>query len=125
LPKSGIMKRTQLMTGYNRGDVVLVSFVFSDETGERRRPAVIVSSRAYQKSRQEAIIAAITSRTDRILAGDHLIAGWQDAGLLFPSVATGVIRTMKQSMIARRLGAMPEADMEAIDGNLRAALSLT
>jgi mRNA interferase MazF len=113
------------MTEYDRGDVVLVSFVFSDETGERRRPAVIVSSQAYHKSRQEAIIAAITSRTDRILAGDHLIAGWQDAGLLFPSAATGIIRTIKQSMIARRLGAMPEADMEAIDGNLRAALSLT
>jgi mRNA interferase MazF len=113
------------MTGYNRGDVVLVSFVFSDETGERRRPAVIVSSKAYHKSRQEAIIAAITSRTDRLLAGDHLIKNWEEAGLLFPSVATGIIRTIKQSMISRRLGIMSQADMEAIDDNLRAALSLT
>jgi mRNA interferase MazF len=112
------------MTGYSRGDVVLVSFVFSDETGERRRPAVIVSSEAYHKSRQEAIIAAITSRTDRILAGDHLISDWQGAGLLFPSVVTGIIRTIKQGMIARKLGVMPGADMEAIDDNLRAALSL-
>jgi len=40
------------MTEYNRGDVVLVSFIFSDETGERRRPAVIVSSDAYHQSRQ-------------------------------------------------------------------------
>jgi len=113
------------MTGYNRGDVVLVSFVFSDETGERRRPAVIVSSEAYHKSRQEAIIAAITSRTDRILAGDHLIKDWAEAGLLFPSVATGVIRIIKQGMLSRRLGIMSRADMEAIDDNLRAALSLT
>jgi len=113
------------MTDYSRGDVVLVGFVFSDETGERRRPAVIVSSEAYHKSRQEAIIAAITSRTDRILAGDHLITNWQGAGLLFPSVATGIIRTIKQSMITRRLATMSQADMEAIDDNLRAALSLT
>jgi mRNA interferase MazF len=113
------------MTDYSRGDVVLVSFVFSDETGERQRPAVIVSSEAYHRSRQEAIIAAITSRTDRILAGDHLITDWQGAGLLFPSVATGIIRTVKRGMISRRLGIMSQADMEAIDDNLRAALSLT
>ena len=114
----------QLMTGYSRGDVVLVSFVFSDETGERRRPAVIVSSEAYHESRQEAVIAAITSRTDRILAGDHLISDWQGAGLLFPSLATGIIRTIKQGMIAKKLGIMPLPDMKSIEDNLRDALGL-
>jgi len=112
------------MTEYNRGDVVLVSFIFSDETGERRRPAVIVSSDAYHHGRQEAIIAAITSRTDRILVGDHLISDWQDAGLLFPSVATGIVRTIKQGMIARKLGTMSQPDMHGIEDNLRDALGL-
>ena len=102
------------MTECSRGDVVLVSFVFTDESGERRRPAVIVSSDAYHQSRQEAIIAAITSRTDRILAGDHLISDWQGAGLLFPSVATGIIRTIKQGIIAKKLGTMPRLDMQDI-----------
>lgn len=110
------------MTEFNRGDVILVSFIFSDETGERRRPAVIVSSEAYHQSRQEAIIAAITSRTDRILAGDYLISDWQGAGLLFPSVATGIIRTIKQGMIAKKLGSMPQPDMEAVEDSLRYAL---
>lgn len=72
------------MTEYSRGDVVLVGFIFSDETGVKRRPVVIVSSDAYHQGRQEAIIAAITSRTDRVLVGDHLIEGWREAGLLFP-----------------------------------------
>ena len=112
------------MTECNRGDVVLVSFVFSEESGAKRRPAVIVSSKAYHQVRQEAIIAAITSRTDRILVGDHLISDWQGAGLLFPSVATGIIRTIKQGMIARKLGTVPRTDMQAIDGKLRDALGL-
>ena len=112
------------MTEYNRSDVVLVSFIFSDETGERRRPAVIVSSDAYHQSRQEAIIAAITSRTDRILAGDHLISDWQGAGLLFPSVATGIIRTIKRGIIAKKLGSMPRPDMQGIEDNLRDVLGL-
>jgi len=112
------------MTAYNRGDVVLVSFVFSDEAGERRRPAVIVSSNAYHQSRQEMIIAAITSKTDRVLVGDHLIIDWQGAGLLFPSVATGIIRTIKQGMIAKNLGTMPQPDMQRIGDNLQDALGL-
>jgi mRNA-degrading endonuclease toxin of MazEF toxin-antitoxin module len=33
------------MTSYKPGDVVLVRFVFADETGAKRRPAVIVSTR--------------------------------------------------------------------------------
>jgi len=112
------------MTGYSRGDVVLVSFIFTDETGVRQRPAVIISSDAYHRGREEAIIAAITSRTDRVLVGDHLISHWREAGLLFPSVATGIIRTIKQDMIARKLGAMPRADMQAIDSKLRVTLDL-
>jgi mRNA interferase MazF len=112
------------MTEYSRGDVVLVSFVFSDETGVRRRPAVIVSSEAYHQGRQEAIIAAITSSTERILVGDHFISDWQRAGLLFPSVATGIVRTIKRNMIARKLGVISKADMQAIDGRLRVILSL-
>jgi mRNA interferase MazF len=112
------------MTSYEQGEVVLVRFVFTDETGAKRRPAVIVSTSDYQRGRQEAIVAAITSNVDRLLVGDHLIAGWREAGLLFPSVATGVIRTIKQAMIERRLGVMPPADMQAIREKLRQVMGL-
>jgi len=112
------------MTECNRGDVVLISFIFSDETGVKRRPAVIISSNVFHSGRDEAIIAAITSRTDRALVGDHRINDWRGAGLLFPSVATSVIRTVKQSMIARRLGSMPSPDMEIINNKMRLVLGL-
>ncbi len=112
------------MTACSRGDVVLISFIFADETGIKRRPAVIVSSEAFHEGRDEAIIAAITSRTDRLLVGDHRINDWQDAGLLFPSVATSIIRTVKQGMIARKLGSMPPSDMEIINDKMRLVLGL-
>ena len=112
------------MTECNRGDVVLISFIFSDETGVKRRPALIISSNVFHSGRDEAIIAAITSRTDRALVGDHRINDWRGAGLLFPSVATSVIRTVKQSMIARRLGSMPSPDMEIINNKMRLVLGL-
>ncbi len=113
------------MTACKRGDVVLVTFVFADETGVKLRPAVIVSSEVYHTGRDEAIIAAISSRTDRMLPGDHLIKDWQRAGLLFPSVATGIIRTIKKNMVGRKLGSMPSSDMNAIDDNIRLSLGLS
>ncbi|RLC93165.1 MAG: type II toxin-antitoxin system PemK/MazF family toxin [Chloroflexi bacterium] len=70
------------MTDYSRGDVALVGFIFPDESGVKRRPAVIVSSDAYHQGRQEVIIAAITSRTGRVMVGDYLISHWREAGLL-------------------------------------------
>jgi mRNA interferase MazF len=112
------------MTSYEQGDVVLVRFTFTEETGAKRRPALIVSTSNYHSGRQEAIMAAITSNVDRLLIGHHLIADWQEAGLLFPSVATGIIRTIKQTMIERRLGVMPPADMQTIRKNLRQTLGL-
>ena len=112
------------MTAYNRGDVVLVGFVFSDESGKKLRPAVVISSAAYNRSRQEIIVAAITSNIRRRSFGDHLIADWKGAGLLFPSFVTGIFRTIKRTMVGRKLSAMPKSEMGAIDQKLRHSLGL-
>lgn len=112
------------MTAASRGDVVLVRFVFSDESGAKLRPALIVSSRAYNKARQEVIVAAVTSNIQRRLIGDRLVADWRAAGLLFPSLVTGILRTIKRAMIERRLGSLPAAELSAVDRQLRRSLAI-
>lgn len=112
------------MIVYRRGDVVLVGFVFSDHSGVKVRPALVVSSVAYHRRRQEVIVAAITSNTNRRLLGDHLITDWQGAGLLFPSIVTGIVRTVKGTMLERKLGSMALQDMAGVDRQLRRILSL-
>jgi len=103
---------------------VLVSFVFSDESGKKLRPAVVISSAAYNRSRQEIVVAAITSNVRRRLFGDHPLTDWKGAGLLFPSVVTGIVRTIKQTMIDRKVGNMPRPEIVAIDVKLRQSLGL-
>ncbi len=112
------------MTTYDRGHVVLVGFVFSEESGRKFRPAVVISSRVYRRARQEVIVAAITSNIRRRLFGDHLIADWKGAGLLFPSMVTGILRTIKRTMIDRKIGSMAKPDLDAVDQGLRRALGL-
>lgn len=112
------------MTACSRGDVVLIGFVFSDESGKKLRPAVVISSPAYHRGRQEVVVAAITSNVRRRLFGDHLVVDWKGAGLLFPSLVTGIVRTIKRTMIDRKLGSLPKADLEAVDRELRRSLGL-
>ena len=112
------------MTTCSRGEVVLVGFVFSDESGKKLRPAVVISSAAYHRARQEVVVAAITSNIRRRLFGDHVIADWKGCGLLFPSVVTGIIRTIKRAMIDRKLGSMPKPDLDAVNRELRRSLGL-
>ena len=112
------------MTAYNRGDVVLVGFVFADESGRKIRPAVIISSHAYHRARQEVVVAAITSNVKRRLFGEHVIGDWKGAGLLFPSVVTGIIRTIKRTTIDRKLGSMAKSDLEDVERELRRCLGL-
>ncbi len=112
------------MIAYSRGDVVLVGFVFSEETGKKLRPAVVISSTAYNRAREEVVVAAITSNVRRRFFGDHLIADWKGAGLLFPSLVTAILRTIKRTMIERKLGSMPKPDLEAVDRLLHQSLGL-
>lgn len=44
------------------GEVVLVPFPFTDQSGTKKRPAVIVSSGGYNANRHDLIIMAITSQ---------------------------------------------------------------
>ena len=112
------------MIACDHGDVVLVGFVFSDESGRKLRPALVISSSAYHRARREVIVAAITSNVRRRLFADHIVVDWQTAGLLFPSLVTGIVRTVKQTMIERTLGSLSKADMQAVDRGLRRALAL-
>lgn len=111
-------------TSYIRGDIVLVDFVFSDESGMKLRPALIVSSERYHRARQDVITAAITTNVGRRLFGDRAIAGWREAGLQFPSVVTGIVRTVKAPMIRHRLGALQRDDLAGVDQALRGSLGL-
>jgi mRNA interferase MazF len=112
------------MTACKRGDVVLVRFLFADESGWKHRPALVVSSSEYQRKRHELIVAAITSNVSRVLYGDYPMIAWKESGLLFPSVVTGILRTIKRDMVHRRLGTIPEKEMVAFQGILNTILAL-
>lgn len=60
---------------FNFGDVVLVPFPFTDPSGTKKRPAVVVSSHSYNASRRDIVIMAITSQVRTPLGfGEAMVA---------------------------------------------------
>ncbi|MEC9387728.1 type II toxin-antitoxin system PemK/MazF family toxin [Marinobacter sp. bablab_jr008] len=58
----GTTRMMQPTTNFEFGDVVLVSFPFTNLKTTKKRPAVIISSEAYQSYRPDLVIMALTSQ---------------------------------------------------------------
>ena len=113
------------MTRYNRGDVILVPFPFSDQTVTKKRPAVIVSSDKYNVISQDIVIMAITGQMrGRLGVGEFLIEDWQAAGLLKPSAVKSAISTIEQSLVLKLLGRFSSEDLSTLEKALKEPLDL-
>jgi len=116
---------TPSTTTYSRGDVVFVPFRFTERASSKNRPAVIISTGAYHDSRNEVVIAGVTSNTaQRGFVGQAPIVDWQVTGLMMPSVVSGIIMTVHKSKIGSRIGALAGPDMQGLDAALRQVLGL-
>ena len=114
------------MTVLKRGMVVLVPFPFSDLSGSKKRPALVVSTDLYNAAGLDILIAQITSRVNAPpRPGDHLIVRWQKAGLLVPSLLRSRPTTLEATQVIRVMGQLVPEDMSAVSRGLRLALGLT
>jgi mRNA interferase MazF len=100
---------------FDFGDVVLVPFPFTSQTTSKKRPAVVVSNRAYNTARPDVVVLAVTSQFRPIPAqGEVWVGQWQAAGLLKPSAVKPVFATLEQALVIRRLGTLDPGDQEAL-----------
>ena len=90
-------------------------FPFTDQAGTKKRPAVIISSDAYNTTQRDLVIMAVTSQLRPSGAlGEALVTGWQAAGLIKPSAIKPVITTIEQVLVIRRLGQLTAEDRQAL-----------
>lgn len=100
---------------YAFGEVVLVPFPFTDQSGLKKRPAVVVSSSGYNSNRRDLIIMAITSQVRTPPGfGEATVADWQAAGLIKPSVMKPVFTTIEQGLVVRTMGTLSANDLRTL-----------
>lgn len=108
---SGIIMTTQSMTTYDKWDIILVPFPFTDLSTSKKRPALIISPDVYNQNSPDLIIAFITSRISAEKKyGDFLIKYWQDANLPKPSMIRMKFATINKSIIVKKLGCLTKKD---------------
>ena len=81
---------------FDFGAVVLMPFPFTDQSAVKKRPAVIVSGKAYNDAKPDVVVMAITSRfrpTPDL--GEVWLDEWEQAGLLKPSVVKPIFATIE------------------------------
>jgi mRNA interferase MazF len=110
-----------------RADVVLVDFPYSDGTGSKLRPALVVQADFLNRIIGDSILVSITrtvrpaSQTEALIA----LARERQSGLRHDSVVTCTnFITIDQARVYRTIGVLSNITMDEVDRCRRTALAL-
>lgn len=109
------------MPRYSKNEVVLLHYPFSNLSGAKVRPAVVVNA---PHASQDVIVVPLTSKTTSLLAGEFVLTDWSKAGLNVPSAAKRGLYTVNQSLIIKSIGNLSDIDASILESSLRNWLGL-
>jgi mRNA interferase MazF len=111
---------------FNRGDVVLIPFPYTDLSAAKTRPAVVVSGSTYHSVRSELLLAYVSSQVLKahpLL--DYVLTDLKAAGLPKPSFVRPKVAAIEPTLVVHQVGQLAAQDLLEVDRRLRQALSLT
>ena len=109
------------MPNYSRNEVVLVRYPFSNLSGSKIRPAVIVNAPHVSR---DVFIVPLTSKLSSLLAGEFVLIDWSQAGLNVPSAVKRGLYTIDQNLIVKAVGKLSIGDAKNMEKSLRDWLAL-
>jgi mRNA interferase MazF len=119
------------VTAVRRGDIVILDVPFSDRTGSKVRPAVVVQDDDLNQRLADTIIALITSSPRRFTGADSQLpidlatAEGRQSGLRTASVVQCEnLVTVEKSFIRGTIGRIADSLMPQVDQCLKAALGI-
>ena len=109
------------MPSYSKNDIILVRYPFSDLSGSKVRPAVVVSASHVS---QDIFIVPLTSKTTPLVAGEFVLSDWVAAGLNVSTAVKRGLYTVHQSLVVTIIGKLTDADIEQLEQSLHDWLGL-
>jgi mRNA interferase MazF len=114
-----------------RGDVVMMDWLFSDRTGSKRRPAVVVQADIYNVALDDTILALVTSSARRRVGSatqleiDISSPDGKLTGLIINSIVQCEnLVTVDRRFILSIRGRLSATLMQKVDACLKAALQV-
>jgi len=105
-------------TQFERWDVVVVPFPFTDRASAKRRPALVLSDAPFNSS-GHSILAMITTAARTSWTSDTRIKDLNVAGLQAPSVVRCNLFTLDNRLLQYTAGRLTERDIAAVKKRLR------
>ena len=109
------------MPNFSRHEVILVRYPFTDLSGGKVRPAVIISP-AHPSA--DLIVVPLTSRIAGLLAGEFPLGDWRAAGLNVPTAVKRGLYTVHDSLIVKSVGNLALADRARLEASVRQWIGL-
>ena len=112
---------TPSTTGYKRGDIVLVSFPFTDLTFAKRRPALVVSRDAFNSRDEDLILLAVTSQLSYLVYSVRILPGDCTDGALPKEsiVRLAKVFTLSSALVLKRICRLGPTPLQAVLEALR------
>jgi mRNA interferase MazF len=104
--------------------VVEVPFPFIDKNFSKKRKALVVCTKAYQKETGACVLAMITSAENSSWSNDIKIEKFALAGLKKPCVVRLKIFTIESTLILREVGTLQERDVKHVRDAISGAIPL-
>lgn len=108
---------------YQKGDIVLVPFPFTDLSSTKTRPAVVVSTQEFEKETGSIIVAMVTSIRHNT-PFDSELKNWNEAHLLAPSWVRAKLATIEPKLIRFQPGKLTQSDLEEVNRRIYSAFGL-
>jgi len=95
---------------FEPGELVLVTFPFTGESGAKQRPALVLN----ENGDDDVLLARVTTKS-HVSDFDIVVDQWKSAGLLAPStIRVHKIATLEKRLIRRRLGRLAQSDLTTV-----------
>ena len=104
-------------------DVVVVPFPFTDSPASKRRPALVLSSLAFNHGSGHSLMAQITKAKHSSWPGDFRIRS-AEAGLPEDCIIRMKLFTIDNRLIQKRTGCLSAADREQVRSVLLQTMAL-
>lgn len=108
-------------TNYQKGEIVLIPFPFSDLSASKVRPAVVVGTSSEKYS--SLFVIPLTSRIAQLEVSEFLI-DWNKTGLNVPSAVKRGCFMVDQKLIIKKIGKLSEEDISKINNRLKTWFNL-
>jgi mRNA interferase MazF len=99
-----------------------VPFPFSNQAGHKRRPALVLSDRAFDRH-GHTVLSMITTASHHPWPGDVILADSKTAGLNVPCLVRLKLFTLDNRLLVKTLGQLSTRDRQQVTTQLQTFLA--